>query len=86
LLLREDTSLEQNLKRFWEVEAGEQPSMRAEQQACEQHFISNTTQQPDGRIVVIFPTEMDPKQLASSRLSAEQRMHAIESRLKDNQT
>ena len=55
--------------------------MRAEQQACEQQFISNTTQQPVGRFVVRLPTEMDPKQLASSCLSAERKMHAIESRL-----
>jgi len=81
LLLREDTNLEHNLNRFWEVEAEVQPPMRAEQQACEQQFISNTTQQPDGRFVGRLPTEMDPKQLASSRLSAERRMHAIESRL-----
>jgi len=80
LLLREDTSLEHKLKRFWEVEAVEQSSMTAEQQACEQHF-STTTQQPDGRFEVRLPTKMDPTQLVTSRLSAEQRLHATEHRL-----
>jgi len=47
----------------------------------EQHFISHTTQQPDGRFVVRLPTKMDRKQLGSSHLSAEQRLHAIERRL-----
>jgi len=35
-LLREDNSLKSNLNRFWEVEAVEQPTMKAEQQACEE--------------------------------------------------
>ena len=55
--------------------------MTAEQQACEQHFSSNTFQQHDGRFVVRLPTKMDPKQLGSSRLSAERRLHAIERKL-----
>jgi len=55
--------------------------MTREQQACEQHFISHTTQQPDVRFVVRLPTKMDPKQLGSSRLSAERKLHAIERRL-----
>jgi len=63
------------------VEAVEQSTMTAEQQACEQHFITHTTQQQDGRFVVKLPTKMDPKQLRSSCLSAEQRLHATECRL-----
>ena len=55
--------------------------MTAEQHACEQHFISNTTRQQDGRFVVRLPLKMDSKQLGSSRLSAERRLHAIERRL-----
>jgi hypothetical protein len=59
----------------------EQSSMTAKQQACEQHFIANTVEQPDERFVVRLPTKLDPKQLGSSRLSAERRLHAIERRL-----
>lgn len=55
--------------------------MTAEQQACEQHFISNTVQQHDGRFVVRLPRKMDPKWLGFSRLSAERRLHAMECRL-----
>jgi hypothetical protein len=80
-LLREDNSLEHNLNRFWEVEPVDQPTMTAEQQACEEHFLTHTTQQPDGRFVVRLPTKMEPNQLELSRLSAERRLHAIESRL-----
>ena len=39
------------------------------------------TQQQHGRFVVRLPTKMDPKQLGSTRLSAERRLHAIERRL-----
>ena len=54
--------------------------MTTEQQACEEHFVTHTTQQEDRRFVRL-PTKMDSKQLGSSRLSAERRLHAIERRL-----
>ena len=59
----------------------EQSTMTTEQQTCEQHFITHTTQQDDGRFVVRLPTKMDPRQLGSSRLSAERSLQAIERRL-----
>ena len=55
--------------------------MTSEQHACEYHFITTTTQGPDGRFVVRLPIKTDPKQLGASRLSAERRLHAIERRL-----
>jgi len=79
-LLRDD-NLGHNLNCFWEVEAVEQSSMTAEQQVCEEHFVTHTTQQYDGRYVVRLPTKMEPNQLGASRLSAERRLHAIERRL-----
>ena len=36
-LLREYSSLEHNLNRFWEVEPVEQSTITAEQQFCEEH-------------------------------------------------
>jgi len=80
-LLREDSRLENNLNRFWEVETVEQSTITAEQKACEEHFLINTTQEPYGRFVVKLPTKMEPTQLGTSRLSAERRLHAIERRL-----
>jgi hypothetical protein len=55
--------------------------MTAEQQSCEELFLTHTTRQQDGRFVVRFPTKIDPNQLGTSRLSAERRLHAIERRL-----
>jgi len=55
--------------------------MTAEQKACEEHFLTCTTQQPDGRFVVKLPTKVEPTQLGTSRLSTERRLHAIERRL-----
>jgi hypothetical protein len=80
-LLRDDNSLEHNINHFWEEETMEQSTMTTEQQACEQHFITHATQQQDGRFVVRLPTKLNPKQLGSSHLSAERRLHAIERRL-----
>jgi len=79
-LLREDNSLEHNLNRFWEVELVELSSMTAEQ-AREEHFLTHTTQQPDGIFVVRLPIKIEPNQLATSQLSSERRSHAIENRL-----
>jgi len=80
-LLREDSRLEHNLNRFWEVEPVEQFTMTAEQKACEEHFLTNTTQQPDGRFMVKLPTKVEPTQLGTSRLSAQRRLHSVERRL-----
>ena len=83
-MLREDNSLEHNLNRSSEVEPVEQSTMTKEQQACEQHFISHTTQQPDGRFVVRLPTKIDPKQLGSSSLTVEQGLHIFERKLEQD--
>jgi hypothetical protein len=76
-------NLETNLNRFWEVEAVEQ-TMTPEQQDCEHHFVTNTTQQSDGRFVVRLPLKGNPNQLGTSRQSAENRLLAIERRLEKN--
>jgi len=59
----------------------EPSTITTEQEVCEQHFITHTTQQDDGRFVVRLPTKMDPKQLGSSRLTSKRRLHAFERRL-----
>jgi hypothetical protein len=83
-LLREGSRLEHNLNCFWEVEPVEESTMTAEQKACKEHFLTNTTQQPDGRFMVKLPTKMEPTQLGTSRLSAERRLNAIERRLEQD--
>jgi hypothetical protein len=80
-ILQDDNNLENNLNRFWEVELVGQSTMTAEQKACEDHFLTHTTHQPDRRFVVKLSTKMDPTHLGTSRLSAERRLHAIERRL-----
>ena len=56
----------------------EPSTLTTEQQVCKQHVINHTTQQDDGGSVVRLPTKMDPKQLRSSPLAAEQRLHIFE--------
>jgi hypothetical protein len=80
-IVRDDDNLKKNLNRFWEVEPVDHSTMTAEQKACEDNFLTHTTHQPDGRFMVTLPTKMDTTHLGTSRLSAERRLHAIESRL-----
>jgi hypothetical protein len=47
--------------------------MTSEQMACEQHFVTHTTQQSDGRFVR-FPVKIEPNQLGTSRRMAENRL------------
>jgi len=83
-LLREDNSLEHNLNSSNEVEPVEPSAMTTEQQVCKQHFFTHTTQQDDGGSVVRLPTKMDPKQLGTSRVAAERRLHIFERRLEQD--
>jgi hypothetical protein len=78
-ILRDDNL--ENLNRFWEVEPVDHSTITTEQRACEEHFLTHTTHQPDGRFVVRLPTKIDSTQLGTSRLSPERRLHAIERRL-----
>jgi hypothetical protein len=58
--------------------------MTPEQQACEEHFLTQTTQQPNGRYIVRLPTKGETNQLGNSRLSVERRLHAIQRRQKQD--
>jgi hypothetical protein len=78
----QDTSnLELNLNRFWEIEPMESTSMTSEQMVCEQHFVTHTIQQSDGRFVVRLPVKTEPSQLGTSRRMAENRLLSLERRL-----
>jgi hypothetical protein len=79
-LVRDITSLEANLNRFWEIEQVEHSSLTLEQ-TCEHHFTTHTTRQPDGRFIVRLPVTGQLQQLGTSRHAAETRLLAIEIRL-----
>jgi hypothetical protein len=70
-ILRDDDDLGKNLNRFWEVEPVDQSTMTTEQGACEDHFLTHTTQEPDGRFMVKLPTKMNYNHLGTFRLSTE---------------
>jgi hypothetical protein len=65
--------LETHLDRFWEVEAVEQSTLTPEQQQCEEQFVTQTTQQADGRYVVRLPIKEEFNQLGASRHSSEKK-------------
>lgn len=79
-----DANLDQQLRRFWELESTgsstPHPLTREERQ-CEDHFQATTTQQDDGRFVVTLPFRTTPPDLGSSRDMAIQRLKQMERRL-----
>jgi len=77
----EDNSLEHNLNLFWEVEPVVQTTTTTEQQVCEKHFITHTTKQKYGRFVFRLPTNLDHKQIGSTRFSAERRLQDISTKI-----
>jgi hypothetical protein len=80
-MVRDNTQLEANLNRFWEIEPEQPSTLTLEQQQCEQHFLEHTTQQSDGRFMVRLPFKQNPSQLGTSRRLAESRLLSIERRL-----
>jgi hypothetical protein len=85
-LLKEDNSLKDNSNysnHFCEGEQVEQSTSTAKQQACEKHSRTNTNKS-DGRPVVKLPSNMEPNQLGTSCLSAEQGSHASECKLEQH--
>ena len=55
--------------------------MTTDEQVCKKHVIHTKTQQDDGRSDVRLPTMMNAKQLGTSRLAAERKLHILECRL-----
>ncbi|OXA41905.1 uncharacterized protein LOC110859593 [Folsomia candida] len=79
-----DVDLDKRLRSFWELEevpfSTPRPLTQEEQQ-CEEHYVTHTTQQQDGRFVVSLPFKTTPPDLGSSREMALQRLRQIERRL-----
>ncbi|XP_076546674.1 uncharacterized protein LOC143305757 [Osmia lignaria lignaria] len=81
-------ALDQNLKRFWELEdLPGKVMLTPEEQKCESHFRETHTRTPEGRYVVRLPFKTDPPiELGESRLGALRSLRSQENRLHQNQT
>ncbi|KMQ88603.1 hypothetical protein RF55_11885 [Lasius niger] len=80
------TRLEEQLIKFWDIEElSKKKSLSLEEEACEAHFVENTTRDENGRFVVKLPLKQNPSVLGDSKDQAEKRLIALEKRLRHNE-
>ncbi|XP_045777393.1 uncharacterized protein LOC123875556 isoform X2 [Maniola jurtina] len=80
---RVNDDIETNLMRFWQLEeVGLKSSYSEEEQACEDHFVKNTTRLPDGRFCVRLPLKQSANVLGDSLPRAKHCLLSLEKRLK----
>lgn len=85
--LNEPSSLENQLRKFWEIEEVSSCSIKAlsdEERACEEHFVNTTTRSENGKFCVRIPFKSSPSTLGETRKTAENRFYALEKRLERN--
>ncbi|XP_045538252.1 uncharacterized protein LOC123721942 [Papilio machaon] len=78
-----NTSIENQLRQFWELEELTQPrnTQSDEETACEQSFVTTTTRDKHGRFIVDIPLKKSAEVLGESYSQAERRFFALEKRL-----
>jgi Pao retrotransposon peptidase/Family of unknown function (DUF5641)/Protein of unknown function (DUF1759)/Putative peptidase (DUF1758)/Integrase zinc binding domain/Integrase core domain len=81
LSLPTNSDLQNELKRFWEIESCDGPRpMTPEERLVEKHFTDTVRRQPDGRYIVNLPVKPNISKLGESRLIALRRLYALERR------
>ncbi|KYM93417.1 hypothetical protein ALC62_15979 [Cyphomyrmex costatus] len=77
------TSLEQQLTKFWEIEETlGTKALSQEKKDCESHFVKTTRRDEDGRFIVNMPLKEAPTCLGESRPLAVKRLTALEKRFR----
>ncbi|XP_055522606.1 uncharacterized protein LOC129716796 [Wyeomyia smithii] len=86
LIASVDDSLDQQLRRFWELEEYVPPTahLSEEEKQCEDHFARHTVRNADGQFTVRLPFLHSPSQLGDSRQIAARRLEHIERKLQKN--
>jgi hypothetical protein len=77
-----NNQLQDQLKRFWEIENCEpKKRLTIEEQQAEKHFSDTIKRQPDGRYIVTLPTKPNLNQLGDSKQMAVKRFYCLERKL-----
>ncbi|XP_017889631.1 uncharacterized protein LOC108630706 [Ceratina calcarata] len=78
--------INENIKRFWEIEASPEVSFLSEEdKICEEHFTSTHSRRADGKYVVRLPFKTEsPIAIGFSQMIATRSFHQIEKRLEKN--
>ncbi|XP_045451260.1 uncharacterized protein LOC123660203 [Melitaea cinxia] len=82
------STLDTLLRQFWELEElpKHQGARTDEEQACENHFVTTTTRNSDGRFCVCIPFKRSPEVLGDTFPQAERRFLMLERRLQRSET
>lgn len=83
----DDCSLDQSLRKFWEIEevtVNNNNIGTDEELACEEHFTKTTKRLTDGRFCVRVPFKRSPDCLGDTRTQAENRFYSLEKKLLRN--
>lgn len=76
------TSLDTDIKRFWEIEEGStKQHLSTEERRCEEHFSKHTRRDDTGRYIVALPFNEKKIQLGESRTRALHRFFSLERKL-----
>ncbi|XP_046395767.1 uncharacterized protein LOC124163028 [Ischnura elegans] len=81
-VVRECSNLEEQLRRFWELEDMNQKPSTVEERECEDHFVKNTRRDHTGRFIVRLPFRKNPTELGDSLEAAKSRLQQLERRFK----
>lgn len=81
-----NSSLDGNLKLFWEIEETTHLPSLPDDKECEQHFQETVSRNPDGRFIVRISLRYDASQLGDSRQIALKRLLQLEHRFVQNPT
>ena len=83
--LATETSVQQQLQKFWELETFEVQKHRTKEEAdCEQYFKNTTTRDENGRFIVTIPFKDSVEKLGESYNTAINRFNSLERRLDRN--
>jgi hypothetical protein len=77
-------NLDDQLRRFWEIEEWSRLPTSKEERECEEHFQGNTKRDQTGRFIVRLPFKQNPSRLGESKGVAVSRLHHLERRLRRN--
>ncbi|XP_043271223.1 uncharacterized protein [Venturia canescens] len=85
--LEQNETLDESLKRFWEIENVESKTqaLSVNEKQCEQIFKETVTRDTSGRFIVKLPFKSDPSKLGVSRSATLKRLVQLERRFNNNE-
>ncbi|XP_047986217.1 uncharacterized protein LOC125226316 isoform X4 [Leguminivora glycinivorella] len=77
-------TVENQLKKFWEIEEGSAPNLPYDEKQCEEIFLETHTHNTEGNFEVELPLKQPPTKLGQSRHIAYRRFKTLETKFQRN--